>query len=172
MKELIKKIEQWAIDREIDKKGTIEGQSIKTAEEIAELIKGISKDNMDLIKDSIGDVFITLVIGNMLKNNYNLEEKNKRVKDPAYIGDKKGLIKLLASNIINTIESPYDSRTITGTLKNLNIVSNYYSLDFKDCVESAYSEIANRKGEMIDGTFIKYVKEQEGGRNDEGMGSL
>lgn len=155
MQELIKKIEQWAIDRELDKKGTVEGQTIKTAEEIAELIKGISKDNIDLIKDSIGDVFVTLVIGNMLKNNYNLEEKNKRVKDPAYIGDKKGLIKLLASNIISTIESPYDSRTITGTLKNLNIVSNYYSLDFKDCVESAYKEIENRKGEMIDGVFIK-----------------
>ena len=155
MQELIKKIEQWAIDRELDKKGTVEGQSIKTAEEIAELIKGISKDNIDLIKDSIGDVFVTLVIGNMLKNNYNLIEKNKRVKDPAYIGDKKGLIELLASNIINISESPYESRTITATLKNLNIVSNYYGLDKKDCVESAYNEIANRKGKMIDGTFIK-----------------
>ena len=41
MKDIIKKIEQWAIDREIHKKGTIEGQAIKTAEEIAELIKEI-----------------------------------------------------------------------------------------------------------------------------------
>lgn len=147
LKELIKKIEQWAIDRGLDKNGTVEGQLIKTAEEIAELIKGISKNNIDLIKNSIGDVFVTLVIGNMLKNNYNLEEKNKRVKDPAYIGDRKGLIELLASNIINTIENPYDSRTITGILKNLNIVNNYYSLDLKDCVESAYREIANRKGD-------------------------
>ena len=155
MQELIKKIEQWAIDRELDKKGTVEGQSIKTAEEIAELIKGISKDNIDLIKDRIGDVFVTLVIGNMLKNNYNLIEKNKRVKDPAYIGDKKGLIQLLASNVINIIESPYESRTITATLKNLNIISNYYSLDLKDCVESAYNEIANRKGKTINGTFVK-----------------
>lgn len=147
MQELIKLIEQWAVDRGLDKSGTVEGQSIKTAEEIAELIKGISKNNIDLIKNSIGDVFVTLVIGNMLKNNYNLEEKNKRVKDPAYIGDRKGLIELLASNIINTIENPYDSRTITGILKNLNIVNNYYSLDLKDCVESAYREIANRKGD-------------------------
>lgn len=30
-----------------------------------------------------------------------------------------------------------------------------YNLNFKDCVESAYQEIANRKGKMIDGTFVK-----------------
>lgn len=56
MQDLIKKIERWAIDRELD----------KTAEEMAELIIGISKDNIEGIKDSIGDVFVTLVIGNMI----------------------------------------------------------------------------------------------------------
>ena len=75
MQELIKKIEQWAIDREIDKKGTVEGQSIKTAEEIAELIKGISKDDMYLIKDSIGDVFVTLVIGKELLKHFKKKIK-------------------------------------------------------------------------------------------------
>ena len=38
IKELIKLIEQWAIDRELDKKGTVEGQLIKTAEEVAGLL--------------------------------------------------------------------------------------------------------------------------------------
>ena len=66
IQELIKKIEQWAIDRGLNKNGTVEGQLIKTAEEVAELIIGISKDDIDVIKDSVGDVFVTLVVGNLI----------------------------------------------------------------------------------------------------------
>lgn len=155
MKELNEKIIDWAKERDLDTKGTVEGQSIKTAEEIAELIKGISKDNLDLIKDSIGDVYVTLVIGNMIHKNYNLEKIIKRIGDPAYIGDKKGLITLLSSTIENTIEDPYYSRTILWTIKKLMIICKFYNLNFKDCVESAYKEIAERKGKMINGTFVK-----------------
>lgn len=155
MKELNEKIIDWAKERDLDTKGTVEGQSIKTAEEIAELIKGISKDNLDLIKDSIGDVYVTLVIGNMIHKNYDLEKIIKRIGDPAYIGDKKGLITLLSSTIENTIEDPYYSRTILWTIKKLMIICKFYNLNFKDCVESAYKEIAERKGKMINGTFVK-----------------
>lgn len=155
MKELNEKIIDWAKERDLDTKGTVEGQSIKTAEEIAELIKGISKDNLDLIKDSIGDVYVTLVIGNMIHKNYDLEKIVKRIGDPAYIGDKKGLITLLSSTIENTIEDPYYSRTILWTIKKLMIICKFYNLNFKDCVESAYKEIAERKGKMINGTFVK-----------------
>ena len=35
------------------------------------------------------------------------------------------------------------------------LIAQDYNLDFKDCVESAYNEIADRKGKMIDGTFVK-----------------
>ena len=158
MKELIKKIEQWAIDREIHKKGTVEGQTIKTAEKIAELIKGISKDNIDLIKDSIGDVFVTFVIGNMLDNKLDLEEYYKE----ANIGletyskdDKKDAINHLAQSITNIIKRGYYGNTLVVGLINLLMIADMYNLDFKDCVESAYNEIANRKGKMIDGTFVK-----------------
>lgn len=159
MQELIKKIKQWAIDREIDKKGTIEGQSIKTAEEIAELIKGISKDNIDLIKDSIGDIFVTLVIGNMLDRKFDIEELIKYAKD-WIVGDeieweKDILVARLGSSISDIANYKYDDDDIEFTLTVIIYASQFYNLDFKDCVESAYNEIANRKGKMIDGTFVK-----------------
>lgn len=66
MQKLNQKIIAWAKERGIDKNGTVKGQVIKTVEKISELIKGICKDDIDLIKDSIGDVYVTLVIGNML----------------------------------------------------------------------------------------------------------
>ena len=159
MQELIKKIEQWAIDRGIDNKGTVEGQSIKTAEEIAELIKGISKDNIDLIKDSIGDVFVTLVIGNMLDENFDMEELIKGARN--YIARKNidwakwELVKNLGMNISDITYWEYGENEIIFALATIIYIAEIYYLDFKDCVESAYNEIANREGEMVDGVFVK-----------------
>ena len=152
MQELIKKIEQWAIDREIHKKGTVEGQSIKTAEEIAELIKGISKDNIDLIKDSIGDVFVTLVIGNMLDEKIDTEQSTK---EDRFKMTKIKMIHDLGENISEIVFYNYGLWEVDSILLNIMLIAQDYNLDFKDCVESAYNEIANRKGEVIDGTFVK-----------------
>ena len=37
-------------------------------------------------------------------------------------------------------------------LTNLAFQNNFY---IEDCIDSAYKEIANRKGKMINGTFVK-----------------
>ena len=37
----------------------------------------------------------------------------------------------------------------------LVILSQQLELDFKTCVEMAYNEIKDRKGKMVNGTFIK-----------------
>lgn len=159
IKELIKNIEAWGIERELDKKGTVQGQSIKTAEEISELIIGISKNKIDLIKDSIGDVFVTLVIGNMLdmkldvfEEYYKEIEKNIRT----YVEeDKKEEIDSLAQEITDVIRNGYYEDTLLDGLVNLMAIADIYDLDFIECVESAYKEIANRKGKMVNGTFVK-----------------
>ena len=158
MQELIKKIEQWAKDRELDKKGTVEGQAIKTAEELAELIKGISKGDIDLIKDSIGDVYVTLVVGNMLDEDLDLEEHYEEVNRnlETYLEeDKKEEIDCLAQSITDVIRNGYDEDTLYYGLANLMAIADIYELDFKDCVRFAYNEIADRKGKTIGGTFIK-----------------
>ena len=56
--ELIKK---WAIDRGIQS-GNPEAQMVKLLEEAGELASGINKNKLDLIIDSIGDVYVVLVI--------------------------------------------------------------------------------------------------------------
>lgn len=158
LKELIKKIEQWAIDRELDKKATVEAQSIKTAEEMAELIIGISKDNIEVIKDSIGDVFVTLVIGNMIDERldieeiYNtlLEDLNKEI--PA---DKNQQIVLLDRVMEGVLTYKYDEDIIYYTLAAMVGDARIYNLDFLDCVQYAYDEIKDRKGVLRNGCFIK-----------------
>ena len=141
MQELIKKIEQWAIDREVHKKGTVEGQSIKTTGKIAELIKGISQDNTNLIKDSVGDIFVTLVIGNMLDKNIDIEEYYSEInRNP-----RKYLVAIgcLPQTIIDVIRNGYCKDILYYGLANLMVIADVYNLDFKDCVESAYKKMDN-----------------------------
>jgi len=131
IQELIKKIEQWAIDRELDKKGTVEGQLIKTAEEVSELVIAISKDDLEEIKDAVGDVFVTLVIGSLIQ------------------GDKNDLVKT-----INDFYK-YQKNDYFVKVNTIIMAAELFDLDFIDCVESAYKEIADRKGVVKNGSFVK-----------------
>ena len=56
--ELIKK---WAVDRNVVS-GDVKAQMVKLLEEAGELAEGINKNKKDLIVDSIGDVYVVLVI--------------------------------------------------------------------------------------------------------------
>lgn len=155
MQELIKKIEQWAIDRELDKKATIEAQSIKTAEEMAELIIGISKDNIDVIKDSIGDVFVTLVIGNMIDEKLDINKMLYDTQVDMHAEKKSVLIRNLGIKIMQIIDKGYREGVVLWLIKKLKDVCRAYNLKFTDCIEIAYNEIKDRKGKTIDGQFIK-----------------
>lgn len=56
--ELIKK---WAVDRNVVS-GDVKSQMVKLLEEAGELAEGINKNKQELIIDSIGDVYVVLVI--------------------------------------------------------------------------------------------------------------
>lgn len=159
IQELIKLIEQWAIDRGLDKNGTVEGQLIKTAEEVSELIIGISKGNLKIIKDSIGDVFVTLVVGCLIcerrQNLLNAIYLLNRSEEIGEYADKYEYIKNLMCDCTSLLVDKNYNQDIHMLLTRIIMVSEFYDLDFIDCVESAYNEIADRKGVVKDGTFIK-----------------
>lgn len=152
--ELNAHIIDWAKERELDTKGTVEAQSIKTVEELSELIKAICKDNKEDIIDSIGDVYVTLVIGNMLVRQSELDPMFAE-KNTYPTSDKESLLRVLANIIDLTLREPYEEQTILYTMKDLHIVCKFYDLDFVDCVESAYNTIKNRHGKLIDGMYVK-----------------
>lgn len=86
MSDTKKKIEQWAIDRGLDKVDASK-QMVKLVEEVGELASGLSKNNMEVIKDSLGDVYVVMVILAM-RLGVDLQE----AIDSAYdvIKDRKG----------------------------------------------------------------------------------
>jgi NTP pyrophosphatase (non-canonical NTP hydrolase) len=80
------KIIQWAIDRGLDKVDPSK-QMVKLVEEVGELAGGLARDNMDVIKDSLGDIYVVMVIL-ALRLGIDLQE----AIDSAYdvIKDRKG----------------------------------------------------------------------------------
>ena len=152
--ELNAHIIEWAKERELDTKGTVEAQAIKTVEELSELIKAICKDKKEDIIDAVGDVYVTLVIGNMLKRQSELDPMFAK-RNTLASSSKDLLLRVLANAIDLNLREPYEEQTILYTMKDLHIVCKFYDLDFVECVESAYNTIKNRHGVMKDGTYVK-----------------
>lgn len=158
LKHLISLIIKWAVERGLDKNGTVDGQLIKTAEELAELIIAISKDNIADIKDSIGDVFVTLIIGCMLAGGVDIEDAYYQAKSTSTMKPKRKLdyIYFLNGSLHSVLHSEtYIWRDMVYIIECLVDVCVFYELDFIDCVDGAYKEISSRKGRVIDGTFVK-----------------
>lgn len=95
MDELIKLVEQWSIDKGLDKAESSK-QYLKVAEEVGEIAGALARGNKDELRDGIGDAIVTLII---------LAQQN--------------------------------------------------DMDLYECLNQAYTEIADRKGKTINGVFVK-----------------
>ncbi len=72
MKQLIKQVEQWSIDKGLDK-GNSFTQYAKSSEEMGEVAAALCRNDIDKLRDGIGDVIVTLVILAQ-QNNMTLQE--------------------------------------------------------------------------------------------------
>ena len=62
------KVTDWAKARQIIPNSNPMAQAIKTTEEVAELLKALSKKDLKEVEDAYGDILVTLVIGASLAN--------------------------------------------------------------------------------------------------------
>lgn len=85
--ELESRVIRWAEARKIFPNGSPLAQAIKTTEEVAELLKALSKGDMEEAKDAYGDILVTLIIGADLAG-YSLLECLAQAYDQ--IKDRKG----------------------------------------------------------------------------------
>ena len=161
---------KWAEEKDILRKGRLRKQLLKSTEECLELQQAIesysigNEEEIDKIKDAIGDIYVTLVISTYM-----------RVKNP-YIHFR--LIKLHNHTLpfectvdfyTDTLKE-YDKelyKLYTSEAKEnldiflakyidfLNIIAVDFNLDIVDCIDYAYNTITKRKGKMIDETFVK-----------------
>ncbi|HCU0845973.1 TPA: MazG-like family protein [Staphylococcus aureus] len=161
--ELIGKVEQWSVDRNINHASPLK-QFDKLVEEHGELVRGLNKQDMQLIKDSIGDMFVVLIIMmQQIKGNIKLAlslsdfgegEVNtlNYIKSLFYLGEK--LEDFMSDNNNGNLFSEIQT-LITNITYLLKERAYKNSSDLRTCLALAYDEIKNRKGEMIDGKFVK-----------------
>lgn len=153
-------IEQWAEDRNLHTADPIK-QYDKLIEEFGELMKGINKHDMAMIKDSIGDMYVVLVVmGRQLGISMTDLLKEKRVDTLRPQHSTFGYVRVL-NGLADNMKSNefYDGYVFIWNAldieKQLIRTCGEYEISFVDCVGLAYNEIKGRKGEMRDGKFVK-----------------
>ena len=164
LKQLIQNIENWAEDRNLIEGSTPKKQFIKLMEEFGELCSGVSKNKIDVVKDSIGDCFVVMVIlARQFGRNDLLDNMGYVYEHANFNGDgqlERSLIDTADSFLSFFFESE-NKELLKAELAfgfcilGLKEAADYSELDFIDCVQSAWDEIKDRKGRMIDGVFVK-----------------
>ena len=149
LQELQPLIVEWAKQRNIHLPECAPKQRLKLIEECGELASAILKNDVEKQKDAIGDVFVVLVI---------LAEQLKESFDLTFVDPEKDYI--TNCNVIETIISEIIDRALNTTyfetiIEWLNDASLFLELDLTECANIAWNEIKDRKGQTVDGTFIK-----------------
>ncbi|WP_239733018.1 MazG-like family protein [Mammaliicoccus sp. E-M26] len=92
MNKLIKQVEQWSIDKGLDK-GNSFTQYAKSSEEMGEVAAALCRNDINELRDGIGDVIVTLVIlaqQNGMSLQECLEQAYGEIKDRTGVMSKDG----------------------------------------------------------------------------------
>ena len=156
MKELILKIEQWAADRNLIAGCQPIDQAMKLFSEAGELADNIGKGRD--IKDDVGDTLVVLTIL-AAQLGKSLSDFNFKSLEWAEGADKE-LVLSLFNTLPEIVGYAHNAQFFhIGLFKRaVNILSGIamnHGVTLEDCLDVAYNDIKNRKGKMINGTFIK-----------------
>lgn len=157
---LIKNIENWAEARNLIEGSTPKKQFIKLMEEFGELCSGVSKNKIDVIKDSIGDCFVVLTILSAQRNRNEINISWVAVKHHTKTTLKADAVLIFLLHDLTRISCELDRNTslevlFSNIVLDLAGVCDCFNLDLIDCVQAAWDDIKDRKGRMIDGVFVK-----------------
>ena len=142
LQELQKKIMQWAKEKDLLKLENAPKQRLKLLEEVGETAGAILKNNTDEIKDGIGDMFVVLVI--------LAEQLSEEILFETY-----GVAKDNDEDFVFLFDNILNSNRLYFSLAYLNDICTKLNLDLTECANLAWNEIKDRKGNTINGTFIK-----------------
>ena len=156
---IIDKVKQWFIDRDLENGGRLDKQSLKLSEEFGELCAGYLQKNEQLTKDSIGDCAVVIVgLALLIKEEVDkVFEGLKPVEEVDVMNCFRGL-NLNICAILSYSDRRYGGicrYDLASAVDYLKSISNILGYDFEECFELAYQEIKDRKGRWIDGSFVK-----------------
>lgn len=156
MEELIKKVEQWSIERGLNTADPNK-QRLKLWEEFGELCAAVARSNRECAIDAIGDMLVVMIIY-CQQQGYHETKELFEIKVKFF-----KLLKLLnindAENLDYIAKCILDARVTIEEIRNvvtiLACMAERLDTSLKDCLQSAYDVIKDRKGKMINGVFVK-----------------
>lgn len=154
MLELIKKIEQWANDRNIIKGSKPIDQAMKLFSEFGELADNVGKGRD--CRDDIGDVFVVLTIMTA-QHNHSISD---HLASCGKGYNLKGEVVELCENLVvfasaNCLEYEKEQEALSTAICLLESIALQNMSSLEECVQIAYDDIKDRKGIMSGGIFIK-----------------
>ena len=143
---------QWAKDRRIIPDSTPAAQLAKTSSEWSEWLR-------DKSKDDIGDTIVTLIIGHYLSHERSLGESVAEIEPVHFdcIDRAEHIIEQLINGIDTdiTCEGYGERESYAATYLCLTELARLSGWTVKECIETAWQDIKDRKGMMLHGTFVK-----------------
>ena len=144
LQELQVLILNWAKDKDLLKSENAPKQRLKLLEEVGETAGAILKNKTDEIKDGIGDIFVVLVILNAQIDSdleFDIDGFKENIETDIYE---------ILKNIAHV-----NNGFLFSELSFLNDACGILDIDLIECANLAWNEIKDRKGNTINGTFIK-----------------
>lgn len=151
MEDLIKKIEQWANDRNIIKGSEPIDQAMKLFSEFGELADNVGKGRD--CRDDIGDIFVVLTI---MAKQLGLHIKDIDIVE--FTSRPKYNLKHIVVDLglsLNYFSRSDNQINLRNSVNELQVVSAMCGYTLQECVQVAYDDIKDRKGLMHNGVFIK-----------------
>lgn len=156
---------QWAKDRKLIPNATAFAQRNKSFEEALELHTAVLKNDTALFRDSVGDVLVTLIIGEHLVKGDNVQ-LNKLEKQVVTVElDYNEYVKY-NREILTDLERLVDHLFIEIGSRNyvraaqscITLALAHPDVTLEECLEQAWNDIKDRTGEMgEDGIYYKNV---------------
>ena len=151
-------IQQWSEARGIYSHSTALAQALKAVSEVGELADATIKNDLDALKDAIGDVAVCLVnVAYMMR----IEVDQQYINLPINTEMKPNVSAALASRSVAGVASSIAVNFLPPVLIDEAFMYLYAcalsnNLDFLDCCSAAWDEIKDRTGHMVaGGAFVK-----------------
>lgn len=152
-------VQQWSTARGIYEHSSALAQALKAVSEVGELADATIKNDLDALKDAIGDVAVCLVnVAYMAK--IEIAQKYIKVSTPpdnihpyvmaAFVSSK---VTAISTGIVIGYAAPVHYDDAFAALTDCALVNN---LTMMECYEAAWDEIKDRTGHMVaGGAFVK-----------------
>lgn len=154
---------QWARDRNLIEGSTLQAQACKLWEEFGELATGVNKGKLDLALDGIGDCLVVLTIMHEQLAAHTKLASDKQTaqhlapRAPDELPSARHLLMRAAHSLATLpVCSPtFECWEIVFASYDLQRIAYKLGTTPEACLQTAWNEIKDRKGRMIDGVFVK-----------------